>query len=289
MATHEIPVLWIQGAGCTGCSVSVLNTKDPGIQNVVLDEVVPGQHVNIRFHPTISAGQGDPLMHVLEAAPKEIPKGYVLVVEGAIPTADGGTFCHVGEHDGKGIPFAQHVEALARSALAVIGLGDCGAFGGLPSCSPNPSGAMGCMDFFRTKNIPTPLVNVPGCPPHPDWFVKTVAGILLFGLPKREELDDWLRPKTFYGKLIHENCPRRPSFDAGVFAKKPGDPGCLFERGCKGPTTYADCPDRQWNGGTNWCIRAGAPCIGCTEPRFFDRWAPIYEKVTEKRLEGFKA
>lgn len=288
MAPKEIPVVWLQGAGCSGCSVSVLNASHPSIANVLVDEVVPGQHLHLLFHPTVMAGQGDMVIEVLRAAEKEKPKGYVLVVEGSIPTAEGGLYCAVGEDGGRHIPFAEHVEKLARSALAVIGLGDCGAFGGIPSCRPNPSGAVGCLDFFADRSIDTPLINVPGCPPNPDWFVGTVAHVMLFGLPGPEALDDLHRPKAFYGQLVHDNCPRRASFDAGIFAKKPGDPGCLYERGCKGPLTYADCADRQWNNGTNWCIRAGAPCIGCVEPRFFDRFGPIYEKTTEERLSDFR-
>jgi len=134
------------------------------------------------------------------------------------------------------------------------------------------------------KGIDKPLVNIPGCPPHPDWFVGTVASILLNGLPKAEDLDDNLRPLAFYGKLIHENCPRRAYFDEGKFAKKPGDEGCLYELGCKGPITYADCPLRRWNNGTNWVIGAGAPCNGCTQPEFPDLVAPFYEKLVDIEL-----
>ncbi len=288
MATSEVPVIWVQGAACSGCSVTVLNSVHPSIQNILLDEVVPGKHINLRFHATVMAGQGAPVIEILRTAPKEMPKGYVLVVEGAIPTAEGGLYCAVGEDGHRHIPFAEHVENLAKSALAVIGLGDCGSYGGIPSCKPNPTGAMGCVDFFAAKKIQTPLINITGCPPNPDWFVGTIAHILLFGLPGPSALDDLGRPKAFYGKLIHDNCPRRAFFDAGIFAKKPGEEGCLYERGCKGPLTYADCSDRQWNNGTNWCIRAGAPCIGCAEPRFFDRFAPIYEKTDTGRLAGFK-
>ena len=59
-------------------------------------------------------------------------------------------------------------------------------------------------------------------------------------------------------------------------------PLVLLIQGCKGPMTYADCPNRQWNAGTNWCIRAGAPCMGCAEARFFQRFGDVYEKVTEE-------
>jgi hydrogenase small subunit len=97
-----------------------------------------------------------------------------------------------------------------------------------------------------------------------------------------------LRPKAFYGKLIHDNCPRRAYFDAGQFARHPGEPGCLYELGCKGPVTYADCPLRLWNGGVNWCIGAGAPCIGCVEPNFPDKLQPMFKKQDESALEQFK-
>jgi hydrogenase small subunit len=104
----------------------------------------------------------------------------------------------------------------------------------------------------------------------------------LNGLPKPEELDDNLRPLAFYGKLIHENCPRRAYFDEGKFAKKPGDEGCLYELGCKGPITYADCPTRRWNNGTNWVIGAGSPCLGCTQPEFTS--LPYYQKLVDVEL-----
>ena len=107
---------------------------------------------------------------------------------------------------------------------------------------------------------------------------------MLKGLPGADELDDLGRPLAFYGQLIHENCPRRASFDEGKFAKKAGDEGCLYELGCKGPITYGDCPTRLWNSGVNWCVGSGAPCAGCTQPEFPDGVAPLYEKLTDVNL-----
>ena len=277
----EIPVLWIQGGTCSGCSVSVLNAVAPSVKNVLIDEVVPGRHISLRFQATIMAGAGDPVIRVLEETGQRKAGEFVLVVEGEIPTAEGGTYCCVGERDGRPIPFREWVVELGRKALAVIALGTCACFGGIPSGRPNPTGARGVMDVFRQEGIKTPLINVPGCPPHPDWFVGTVARILIAGLPKPEELDDWLRPREFYGTLIHENCPRRAYFDEGKFAKKFGEPGCLYELGCKGPITYADCPLRRWNHGANWCIDAGMGCQGCTQPEFPDLLGSFYEKLTD--------
>jgi len=277
----EVPVLWLQGGTCSGCSVSVLNVVAPSIKNVLIDEVVPGKHINLRFQATIMAGAGDPVIKVLEETRAKDPKSYVLVVEGEIPTKDGGIYCMVGEKDGKEITFKDWVVDLGREALAVIALGTCACFGGIPAGRPNPTGAKGVKELFKEEGVGTPVINVPGCPPHPDWFVGTVARILLLGLPGPEDLDEWSRPKDFYGMLIHENCPRRAYFDEGKFATKFGEPGCLYLLGCKGPITHADCPLRKWNNGVNWCIDAGMGCQGCTQPEFPDYLGPFYEKITD--------
>jgi len=283
--TVEYPVLWIQCASCTGCSVSVLNSVSPTIKNVLIDEVIPGKHVNLRFQATVMAGAGDIIIEEMEATAREKKGGYILVVEGAIPTAgNAAEYGSIGEKEGKQVSMVERVESLGRDALAVIALGTCAAFGGIAAGAPNPSKAIGVGELFKERSITTPLINIPGCPPHPDWFVGTVASVLLLGLPKPEELDEHGRPKAFYGQLIHENCPRRAYFDEGKFAKKFSDPGCLNELGCKGPVTYADCPTRLWNGGVNWCIGSGSPCIGCVEPGFPDQLAPFYKKLTEDAL-----
>jgi hydrogenase small subunit len=207
-----------------------------------------------------------------------------LIVEGAIPKAEDGIYGAIGEKEGRAVTMVQRVESLGSNALSVIALGTCAAFGGIPAADPNPTGCVGVGEALRAANISTPVINVPGCPPHPDWLVGTLAHILLLGLPKAEDLDEYGRPKAFYGQLIHENCPRRAYYDEGKFAKKLGDPGCLYELGCKGPVTYADCPLRLWNNGVNWCIGAGSPCLGCVEPGFPDLVSPLYEKMAASGL-----
>ena len=280
----EIPVVWLQGAACTGCTISLLNSASPTIKNILIDQVIPGIHVNLRFHATVMAGAGDSVIEVLEGTAKEKAGEYVLVVEGAIPTAEGGIYNAIGERDDKPVTVETRLEELARNALAILAMGTCASFGGIPAATPNPTGCKPVSQILEDKGISKPLINIPGCPPHPDWLVGTLASILLSGLPKAEDLDDNLRPLAFYGKLIHENCPRRAYFDEGKFAKKPGDEGCLYELGCKGPITYADCPLRRWNDGTNWVIGAGAPCNGCTQPEFPDLMSPFYEKLKDIEL-----
>lgn len=287
--TEEYPILWLQGGSCSGCSVSLLNSVSPTARNIIVDEIIPGKHLNIRFHPTVMAGAGNAVVDELERTRKESKGAYLLVVEGSVPLGAGGAYAMIGERDGKEISMHSWVKSLSQDALAVIAVGTCAAFGGIPAGAPNPTESVGVQEVLSSEGITTPLINVPGCPPHPDWFVGTVASLLLHGLPKEEDLDAYLRPKAFYGQLIHDNCPRRAYYDVGKFAKKLSDPYCLYEMGCKGPVTHADCPIRLWNGGVNWCIGSGAPCIGCVEPTFPDVVAPVYEKITDQALPNIGA
>jgi hydrogenase small subunit len=275
-ATQEYPAIWLQGAGCSGCSVSVLNAASPTIGQLVLDEVAPGKHVSLRFHPTVMAATGRLAVDILLGA-EQADAPFLLVLEGSVPTA----ISKIGGcgPDGQEMDFTEHFTKLAQKAMAVVAIGDCAAFGGIPASGPNLAGCKSARQVMAEQGIKTPLINLGGCPPHPDWFMQTVASGLLFGLPDASQLDADLRPKMFYGALIHENCPRRPDFDAGKFARAFGEPGCMFELGCKGPYTYADCPQRKFNNGVNWCIQAGSPCHGCAESEFPNLGPGLYRKI----------
>jgi len=276
-------VVWFQAAGCSGCSISLMNADYPNIANLLLDDVVPGKGIALRFHATLMGPTGQPALEVLERAPVQEAGEYILVVEGAIPTAHE-NFGRVGERS-----MEERAVELARHALAVLTVGTCAAYGGIPAGAPNPTKALGMRELLRRESIPTPVVNVPGCPPHPRWFVETVVTLLTRGLPQPEELDEAGRLKAVYPGLIHEHCPRRPDFDVDRFAPSLGQRGCLYELGCKGPFTNAACSEHAWNSGVNWCIRADHPCIGCTEPDFPDNFAPMFQKLSlEQELTTYR-
>ena len=281
-ATKEISAVWLQGAGCTGCSVSALNAVSPKIQNLILDEIVPGTKVNLRFHATIMAGEGEPIIKVLNDTRKQEKGKYVLIMEGAIPTAKDGIYGSLGKTGGKHLTILEGALEMGKDALMVIAAGTCAAFGGIPAGKPNPTGCKGVKELFTEKGIKTPVVNVPGCPMHPEWLFGTIAAVLL---GQTLDLDDLARPKLFYGMLVHENCPRRADFDKGKFAKQAGDDGCLYLAGCKGHYSYADCSLRQWNAGVNWCVKAGSPCLGCVEAGFPDFTSPLYEKFNPEEIK----
>lgn len=273
-AKGQPPVLWLQGAGCSGCSTSLLNTVHPKISEILL------KVISLRYHPTVMAAAGKTAFSVIQEVSETNNGKFILIVEGAIPTSEDGVFCTIGARDGREVTMLETVKDLAEKAAALVAVGTCSSYGGIPSGKPNPTGCKSLAEVTGKT-----VLNIPGCPPHPDWIVGSLVHVLLFGLPK---LDKNGRPLLFYGKNIHENCPNYSYFASGNFAKKLSDDKCLMELGCKGAMAFADCPIRHWNGYVNWCIGAGAPCIACCEPGFPDASSPMYTKLPDEMLPKIK-
>lgn len=263
-------VIWLQGANCTGCAVSLLNTAHPSIAEVLT------KIISLHYQPNVMAAAGDMAFNYADLIAEKAKGKYFLVVEGAIPTKDNGIYCTIGQRNGKEITILEMVKEIGPKAAAIIAVGDCAAFGGIPAAKPNPTGCKPVSEVISG----VPIINIQGCPPHPDWILGTIVHVLLFGLP---ELDDKARPKIFYSETIHQNCPNYSYFQEGKMAKKFGDKGCLIELGCKGPMASSDCPLRKWNSGVNWCIGAGAPCIGCSSDQFPDGMSPFYASLPKDK------
>jgi len=280
MASGEVNVVWLQAGACTGCSVSLLNSAHPSVKDLLIEQLLPGAHISLKYHTTLMAGQGVAAFRVLD----EVPAGdFVLAMEGAIPENE--PFCTVGWADGEEVTAMRKFLELAPRASVVLNIGTCSSFGGLPASAPNPGAYRSAKEVLDKHGIRTPFINVPGCPPHPDWVSSTLVDYMTHGgNASAVPVDALQRPLAVYGKLIHENCQRRSYFDEGKFAEKPGDPECLHKVGCKGPITYADCPIREWNNHLNWCVKAGGPCQGCTQPEFIDLTTPIYVALAEDRM-----
>jgi hydrogenase small subunit len=238
----------------------MLNGADPDFATLVT------RRVQLDFHQTACGGTGDALMSVLERAVADRRKDFVLVLEGSVPEASP-LFCTLGERKGVPRDFGEWVRELGANAAALVAVGTCAAFGGIPASGPrntktSPTGAVPLSRLYPDRKI----INIPGCPPHPDWISGTLIHWLLRGLP---ELDNLGRPKMFYETSVHEKCVRLPHFEADRYAKTWGEPGCLYELGCLGPDSVCDIPTRLWLG-VQSCTGGGAGCIGCTEPTFPD-------------------
>ncbi len=249
-------VIWLSFQECTGCTESLTRSNSATIEDLIFDAV------SLDYHHTLQAASGTAAEHAREEAMQENHGNYILVVDGSIPAENNGYSTIAG------ISNKDMLLDVAAGAAAIVAVGSCASFGGIPNANPNPTGAVSVSALIKDK----PIVNVPGCPPIPAVISGVLVQFLTFGLP---ELDHLGRPAAFYGKSIHDRCYRRPFYDKGLFANSFDDEGakkgwCLFKLGCKGPTTYNACATAKWNDGTSFPIEAGHPCLGCSEPNFWD-------------------
>jgi hydrogenase small subunit len=254
----RLPVIWLEFQDCAGCSEALTRSQSPTLVDLVLSKIT------VEYHETLSAAAGFQAEEAKQAAMKKYAGQYILVVEGSVSPKDGGVYCTIG-----GKSSLDLLNEAAAGAAAIISTGNCASFGGLPKANPNPTGAVGVAELIKNK----PVVNIPGCPAIPEVFTGTLAHFLIFGsLP---ELDYLNRPKTFYAQTIHDRCLRRPFYEAGKYANSFDDEGarkgyCLYKLGCKGPTTYNACASLKWSGGLSFPVQSGHPCLGCSEPNFWD-------------------
>jgi hydrogenase small subunit len=252
-------VIWLSFQECTGCTESLTRSSSPSLEELIFDFFA------LDYHHTLQSVSGDAAEAARRQSMQENKGKYVVVVDGSVPVADGGVYSTIAGHTNLDM-----LAETAEHAAAVIAVGTCAAFGGLPGADPNPTGAVAIDKLVSGK----PVINIPGCPPMPQAMAGTIAHILSFG--KLPELDPLNRPRAFFGETIHDRCYRRPFYERGLFARSFDDEGarqgwCLYELGCKGPVTYNACASLKWNGGVSFPIQSGHGCIGCSEPRFWDR------------------
>jgi hydrogenase small subunit len=249
-------VIWLSFQECTGCTESITRASSPSIEDLIFD------FISLDYHHTLQNASGHLAEAAREQAMEENEGDYIVVVDGSIPLDNPG-FSTIA-----GISNRQMLEETVAGAKAVIAVGTCAAFGGIPGANPNPTGAVAVSELTDK-----PVINISGCPPIPEAMTGTIAYLLSFGsLP---ELDHLGRPKAFFGEAIHDRCYRRPFYEKGMFAKSFDDEGarqgwCLYEVGCKGPVTYNACATLKWNGGVSFPIQSGHGCLGCSEPGFWD-------------------
>ncbi len=253
--SSAVPVIWIQGQSCSGCSVSLLNSIKPDVPTLIT------QYISLNFHQTMSGGTGDSLIQVLTDAVKRKRKDYILVVEGSIPLA-ASSYCTLGLVNNKHVSIKDWLDQLSRHAKMIVAVGSCATFGGIPGARGNKTEAKSVMDIIKSKKV----INIPGCPTHPDWIIGTLVHAIMLGMP---DLDTYKRPKLYFSKTVHEQCEHLVAYKKGKFAQKWGDDGCLYMLGCLGIDTDCDIPKRKWLGVSS-CTDCGSGCIGCTEKVFPD-------------------
>ena len=264
-------LLWLQSGGCGGCSMSLLGAESPD-----LVATLETAGIDLLWHPSLSERSGSEVRALLQSIIDGDTELDMLCVEGSMMCGPNGTgrFHLLG---GTGIPMIQWVEKLARRARYTLAIGSCAAFGGITSAGDNMGEATGLQfegelrggllgsDYRSGADLP--VVNVAGCPVHPNWVTETLIELAL-GEGAPERLDTFSRPRLYADQLVHHGCTRNEYYEYKASAEHPGEQGCMMEHlGCLGTQAHGDCNTRTWNGEGS-CTRGGYACINCTAPEF---------------------
>ncbi|MVX62141.1 hydrogenase small subunit [Clostridium chromiireducens] len=256
--TKKLNAIWMEVTGCSGNIMSLLNSENPGLYDILTDMV------NFTYNNTLMGSEGE---FAFEKFLETLDTEFILLVDGAVSTKEKGRYNIVANYNGKNITALEAIQLAGGKAKYVVAVGTCASHGGISAAKPNPSESKSVQEVLSRQ-----VIKLPGCPCHPDWVVGTIAHLVGYGMP---QLDDEGRPLLFYGVTIHDTCTRRGFFDKGIFAQKFGEEGCMFKLGCRGPVTKTDCPRRKWNGYVNWPIGDNTNCIGCAQSKFPDGMEPF--------------
>ena len=297
----EVHAFWLAGMSCDGCSIAATGAQNPSVEQLISGSI-PGLPIVVLHHPVLAVTAGEAFMKPYRLAREgKLGAPYVVIYEGSvaderIAAESGGYFSAMGADVGadghpKPIPTAQWLHDLAPGAAAVIAVGTCATWGGIPAAAGNVTGSMGVMDFLGKDFLSAlglPVINVPGCSPLGDNMTETVATVLMFlaGVGPLPEFDELGRPAWMFKGTVHTGCVRAGHYEEGVFAKKYGDAECLVELGCWGPVVQCNMVSRGAIGHAGGCMNTGGICIGCTMPGFPDAFAPFYKAPPGKMLSG---
>jgi len=292
----KVYLIWLGGASCEGCTVSVTGATHPKVEQL-LAGAIPGLPRVELIHGLFSTESGaEWVENLLMAERGELDAPYILTWEGSVlreSTAGAGSWSGLGQdlRTGRQITTSEWLDRLAPGAAAVIAVGTCAAWGGIPAAVGNPSGAYGLTehlgDSFRSA-AGVPVVNIPGCAPLGDNYTETVAALLLHlnGLAPLPDLDSLSRPAWLFTDTVHSTCSRIQYYEEGVFSTDPGDEACLVELGCWGPVVQCNIAERGAIDGHGGCMSMGGICIGCTMPGFPDRFSPIFDRPVFDATSG---
>ena len=283
----KIYLIWMVGGSCDGCTVAVSGGTHPRVEHL-LAGIIPGLPRVELIHTVVSTESGPEWVHNLFMAERgELDAPYVITWEGSImdeSVAGEGYWMGLGDdpQTGRQISSLEWLDRLAPGAAAIIAIGTCATWGGIPAAKGNVTNSMGMMDYlgkdYRSA-FGVPVVNIPGCSPIGDNYLEAASATLLFlnGLGPLPEFDELGRPAWLFGETVHRHCPRAGYYEEGVFAEEYGDKECLVELGCWGPVVQCNIAERGIVDGHGGCMNMGGICIGCTMPGFPDKFSPIYE------------
>lgn len=291
---RAVNILWLtSGLGCDGDSIAMSSATNPSLEDL-LRGCLPGMPPVILHNPVFAFENGGEFLRAFEDAAAGRLDPFVLVLEGSVPNEEingEGHWAGMGSDAASGQPILTNtwIDRLAPEAAAVLALGTCAAYGGIPAMRNNPTGAMGLRDYLGWRwlsRLGIPIVNLPGCPVQPDNITATLLQIVLhlakMGPPL--DLDEQGRPKALFSATVHDGCNRAGLAEAGLFSTGHGDGHCLVKLGCKGPVVKCNVAVRGWTNGVGGCPNVGGICMACTMPGFPDKYMPFVEPDIAARV-----
>jgi hydrogenase small subunit len=285
---HPVNVLWMtSGLGCDGDSVAMTAASNPSLEDL-LRGCFPGVPPLIIYNPLLAYETGEEFMRAWRDAAAGKLDPFIFVLEGSVPNEEISGQGHwatlgVDAATGEPIPTCTWIDRLAPRAAAVLALGTCAAYGGIPAMRGNPTGAMGLRDYLGrgwVSRLGGPIVNLPGCPVQPDNITETLLQLAMHvcGAGPMIDVDEHGRPRRLFERTVQQGCGRAGFAEQGEFAQTPADSrGCLVKLGCKGPVVTCNVPIRGWIGGVGGCPNVGGICVACTMPGFPDKFMPFME------------
>ena len=291
---RPVNVLWLTtGLGCDGDSIAMTSATRPSLEDL-LRGCLPGMPAMILHNAVLAYENGEDFVRSFTLAAAGRLDPFVLVLEGSVPNEEingEGHWAGMGTDPATGQPILTNtwIDRLAPRAAAVLALGTCAAYGGIPAMRNNPTGAMGLRDYLGSRwvsRLGIPIVNLPGCPVQPDNITETLLWIVLHlaRMGPAPELDEQGRPRAIFARTVHEGCNRAGLAEVGQFAEGHGDSRCLVKLGCKGPVVKCNVAIRGWAGGVGGCPNVGGICIACTMPGFPDKYMPFVQSDAAARL-----
>ncbi len=123
-------VIWLSFQECTGCTESLTRSHTPSIEGLILEQL------SLDYHHTLQAASGEPAERARAESMRANAGKYLLVVDGSVPLGNPGYSTIAG------VSNVDMLMETAKGAAAVIAVGTCAAYGGLPAAQPNPTGAV---------------------------------------------------------------------------------------------------------------------------------------------------
>ena len=214
------------------------SATNPSLEDII-HGVIPGMPRVVIHTPVLAYENGAEFLQAWYDAEAGKLDPFVLILEGSVPNEKingDGHWAGMGVNPENGQPITTNewIDRLAPKAAAVVAIGTCATYGGIPAMKNNPTGAMGLPDYLG-------------------WNFKSKAGLpdrLHPGLPRAARQHD-------RGAALPRAASRRPRAGAASSTSSCGRRGSSGAR-CARAATAPASPSRATSRPSTATIRAAS-------------------------------